>query len=57
MNYYFFVITFLIHHNVYLFNVMCLKVFKKRTPVIIFGCNRKGVSRNGRKIFYEEVAS
>ena len=28
---------------------MCLKVFKKRTSVIIFGCNGEGVTGDGGK--------
>ena len=62
-----FVINFLIHNHLYLFAVMCLKVFKKRTPVIIFGCNRndvtgdkgnrKGVTGDRGNIFHEEFTS
>jgi hypothetical protein len=35
----------------------CLKVFKKRAPVIKFGCNREGLTGDGGKFFHEEVKS
>lgn len=41
----------------YLFAVMCLKVFKKRASEIIFGCNREDVTGDGGKIFHVEVTS
>jgi hypothetical protein len=36
---------------------MCLKVFKKKAPVIIFGCMREGVTGDRGTIHYEEFTS